>query len=96
MTVFECVKDARAAMRYVRSHAPELGIDPDKIVFNGATAGGHLAAATAMFDGVDHADDDLTLSCRPDAMVLFSPVIDTSAVGYGQAKIGERWKELWC
>src|SRR5262249_36485636 len=29
-TVFECVKDARSAVRYVRRHAAELGIDPDR------------------------------------------------------------------
>lgn len=94
VTVFECAKDARAALRYIRAHATELGIDPAKIVANGASAGGHLAAATAMFDGVDHADEDLKVSCRPDALVLFSPVIDTSKEGYGNAKIGERWQEL--
>ncbi|MBX7211807.1 MAG: exo-alpha-sialidase [Verrucomicrobiaceae bacterium] len=94
VSVFECVKDARAAVRYVRAHAEELGIDSHKIIVNGASAGGHLAAATAMFDGVDHADEDLRVSCRPDALVLFSPVIDTSSEGYGNAKIGERWQEL--
>ncbi len=94
VTVFECVKDARAALRYVRAHAAELGVDPHKIIANGASAGGHLAAATALFDGVDHADEDLNVSCHPDALVLFSPVIDTSLEGYGNAKIGERWQEL--
>ena len=54
-TVFDCVKDSRSAMRYVRAHAAELGIDPQKIVANGGSAGGHLAAGTALFDGVDEA-----------------------------------------
>lgn len=94
VSVFDCVKYARAALRYVRAHAAELGIDPNKIIANGASAGGHLAAATAMFDGVDHADENLSVSCRPDALVLFSPVIDTSMEGYGNAKIGESWKDL--
>lgn len=93
-TVFECVKDARAAVRYIRAHAEELGVDPQKIIANGASAGGHLAAATAMFDGVDDADEALKVSCHPNALVLFSPVIDTSLEGYGNAKLGERWKEL--
>ncbi|WP_218033036.1 exo-alpha-sialidase [Brevifollis gellanilyticus] len=94
VTVFECVKDARAAVRYVRAHAAELGVDPDKIIVNGSSAGGHLAAATAMFDGVDHKNEKLEVSCHPNALVLFSPVIDTSLEGYGYAKIGEKWKEL--
>ncbi|WP_166647225.1 exo-alpha-sialidase [Prosthecobacter fusiformis] len=94
LTVFDCVKDARAALRYVRTHAAEFGIDPNKIIANGASAGGHLAAATALFPGVDHEDENLLISCRPDAMILFSPVIDTSSEGYGHAKIGDRWEEL--
>lgn len=94
VSVFDCVKDARAAMRYVRAHAKELGIDPGRIVSNGASAGGHLAAAVAMFDGVDAKGDDLAVSCVPDAMILFSPVIDTSSEGYGNAKIGAKWKDL--
>lgn len=93
-TVFDCVKDARSSVRYLRSHAAELGIDPGKILVSGGSAGGHLAAATALFDGVNEETDDLKVSCRPDAMVLLFPVIDTSAAGYGQAKIGDRWQEL--
>ena len=93
VTVFDCVKDARSAMRHVRSHAAELGIDPQKIVVNGASAGGHLAAATAMFP-VDEVGEDTSVSCMPNAMVLFSPVIDTSKEGYGNAKVGQQWKEL--
>jgi acetyl esterase/lipase len=93
-TVFDCVKDARSSLRYVRAHAAELGIDPAKIVVSGGSAGGHLAASTALFDTVNEETDDLAVSCRPDAMILLFPVIDTSAEGYGQAKIGERWREL--
>ena len=94
VTVFDCVKDARSSVRYVRAHAAELGIDPDRIVVSGGSAGGHLAVATAMFDEVNEDSDDLSVSCAPNALVLLFPVIDTSAEGYGQAKIGERWEEL--
>jgi len=93
-TVFDCVKDARSSVRYVRAHATELGIDPDKIVVSGGSAGGHLSASTALFDEVNEDSDDLTVSCRPDAMILLFPVIDTSKEGYGNEKIGERWQEL--
>jgi acetyl esterase/lipase len=94
VTVFDCVKDARSSMRHVRAHAAELGIDPQKIVASGGSAGGHLAAATALFDGVNEATDDLKVSPAPNAMVLLFPVIDTSTEGYGNAKIGERWQEI--
>ncbi len=93
-TVFDCVKDARSALRYVRSHAADFGIDPQKIVVNGGSAGGHLAAGTALFDGVDDAGDDMSVSCVPNAMVLYFPVIDTSSDGYGNKKIGSQWREI--
>jgi acetyl esterase/lipase len=93
-TVFDCVKDSRSAMRYVRAHAAELGIDPQKIIANGGSAGGHLAAGTALFDGVDEAGEDTSVSSTPNALVLYFPVIDTSAEGYGAAKIGARWREI--
>jgi acetyl esterase/lipase len=93
-TVFDCVKDGRSAIRYVRSHADELKIDPTKIIVSGGSAGGHVAASTALFDGVDEAGEATDVSCVPNAMVLLFPVIDTSKAGYGNAKIGDRWREL--
>lgn len=92
-TVFDCVKDVRSAIRYVRAHASELGIDPGKIIVSGGSAGGHLAASTAMFD-VNEDGDELNISPTPNALVLLFPVIDTSAEGYGNARIGERWQEI--
>jgi acetyl esterase/lipase len=94
VSVFDCVKDARSAMRYIRAHAAEIGIDPQKIIVSGGSAGGHLAVATALFDQVNEEGDDLAVSASPNALVLLFPVIDTSKEGYGQAKIGERWQEL--
>jgi acetyl esterase/lipase len=94
VTVFDCVKDARSAVRYIRSHAGELGIDPDKIIVSGGSAGGHLAAATAMFDAVNEDGEDAKVSSTPNALILLFPVIDTSKEGYGNTRIGERWKEL--
>ena len=93
-TVFDCVRDARSAVRFLRKHANQLGVDPDRIVAQGNSAGAHLAVGTALFDGVDEPGEDLTISSRPDALVLFSPVLDTSPDGYGQAMIGERWRVL--
>jgi len=93
-TVFDCVKDGRSAMRYIRAHAAELGIDPKRIVVSGGSAGGHVAASTALFDGVDEPADNVKISSVPNAMVLYFPVIDTSAEGYGNKLIGARWQEI--
>jgi acetyl esterase len=94
VTPFECVKDGRSALRYVRAHAAELGIDPNKIAAHGGSAGGHVAAGTALFEGVDEPGDDIKISPVPNALVLHFPVIDTSKEGYGSGKIGARWREI--
>ncbi|HSH95485.1 MAG TPA: alpha/beta hydrolase [Roseimicrobium sp.] len=94
VTVFDCVHDARSAARYIKEHAAELGVDADKLIVNGGSAGGHLAAATAMFDAFNDPSDNLKTSPTPVAMVLNYPVIDTSEEGYGFKKIGARWKEI--
>ncbi len=94
VSVFDCVKDARSTMRYLKAHASEFGIDAEKIIVSGGSAGGHLAAATALFDQVNEEGENVSTSTTPAALVLLFPVIDTSKEGYGQAKIGERWQEL--
>jgi len=91
LTVFDCDKDGRSAIRYVRKHARDLGIDPDKIIVSGGSAGGQIAAGTELFDGLDDQTDDLGVSCRPNALVLYYPVIDTSPQGYGYYDIGKNW-----
>jgi acetyl esterase len=95
LTPFECVQDVKSAIRYLKTHAAEMGIDPEKIVVSGGSAGGHLAVATALFEAVNDPQDDLKVSTMPAGMVLLFPVIDTSAeIGYGNALLGERWKEI--
>ncbi len=71
----KCVEDAKSAIRWVRANADKLGIDPDKIIASGGSAGGHLAAATALLDGFDAKDDDLKVSCKPNALVLYNPAL---------------------
>jgi acetyl esterase/lipase len=94
VTPFDCVKDGRSAMRFLKAHATELGIDPQKIIAAGGSAGAHVAAGTALFEGVDDEGDDRNIPCEPAALVLYYPVIDTSSEGYGQKKCGERWSEI--
>ena len=93
-SVFDCVKDGRSAVRYVRAHAAELGIDPQKIIVSGGSAGGHVAGGTALFDGIDEAGEDTTVSPVPNALILLFPVIDTSAEGYGHARLGANWAQI--
>lgn len=66
------VGDAVDAMRWIRLHAAELGIDPTRIAVVGGSAGGHLALSTAMFGAAD-AEDRRSI---PDLLLLFYPCVD--------------------
>lgn len=91
VTVFDAVIDSRDALRYLRTHARELNIDPARLVACGGSAGGHLAAGLVLFT-----DDTpgATATPPPAALMLFNPVIDTSKAGYGQARIGPDWQKI--
>ena len=93
-TVFDSVSDVRSAIRFIKSNSDDLGIDANRLVISGGSAGGHLAAATAMFSEVNDPADDLGVDPKPNALVLLFPVIDTSEEGYGQRKIGVDWAQL--
>lgn len=89
VTPDQCVEDARSAVRWLRSNAAELGIDPAKLIASGGSAGGHLAACTMIADSVDAVGDDLTISTIPQAMVLYNPVLDFTHEAI-LARLGDR------
>ena len=81
-------RDAMQAMQFVRAHAEALGIDPDRIAAAGGSAGGHLAAAVATVEGFESTAPGLSgISPRPNALILFNPVLDTTRKGYGSRQI---------
>ena len=88
---FESVKDAKSAIRYLRQHAETLGVDANRIVASGGSAGGHLAAACFTNASLNESSDDLAISAKPNALVLFNPVIDNGKDGYGFERIGENY-----
>ncbi|MFI3292628.1 MAG: GDSL-type esterase/lipase family protein [Rikenellaceae bacterium] len=92
-TPFESVMDAKSAVRWVRANKKMLGIDPNKIVTSGGSAGGHVAACTAIIEGVED-DSNLKVSSVPNAMILFNPVVNTTSEGYGANKLVGRETEL--
>ncbi len=75
-TPIEAVEDAKSAIRWLRAHAADLGIDAHRIVGAGGSAGGHLAACAALCDGFEAPGEDKAISSRPDLLVLFNPVLD--------------------
>jgi len=66
------IEDAKDAMRYVREHAAELGVNPDMLVAGGGSAGGHLAVATALTPDPE-SDAPKKISCKPNLLLLYNP-----------------------
>jgi len=91
----DCVADAKSAVRWLRTHAARLGLDPQRIAAAGGSAGGHIAAAT-LVPGPDEPGKATTVSCRPDALVLFNPGLVLAPLdgytptGFGTALSAER------
>ena len=72
------LQDAQRAMRFIRGHAAQFGLDPARIGVMGFSAGGHLAARLATrFDLKTYTplDDTDNTSARPDIAALGYPVI---------------------
>jgi acetyl esterase/lipase len=78
------LQDAQRALKIIRSQAAIWGIQRDKIGIQGSSAGGHLAtlAGTAREDLSRIKDVLDTVSCRPDFMILVSPVIDMGSYAH--------------
>lgn len=89
-----CCADAKSAMRYVRAHAEAWGIDPNRIAAAGGSAGGHLAAFTALVDGQDDAKDDKKISCKPNALILFNPVFDNGPGQWGHVRVKAKYRDF--
>jgi acetyl esterase/lipase len=87
-TVADAVRDCRSALRYVRAHAAALGVDPGRIAVAGDSAGGHLAAALGTLPDLSHPDDDLRVSGRPDAMLLYNPIVDLTEADWIRYAVG--------
>ncbi len=73
--IVDCVRDAKSAIRWVRANAKRLGIDPNRIAAGGGSAGGHLAAAASVVEGLEETGENLKVSSRPNALVLFNPAL---------------------
>lgn len=79
------LREAAAAMRYIRDHADAYEIDPHKVAALGFSAGGHLCGCLGtLFDSPEVADIGAAELIRPDALCLCYPV----AVSWGRTHEG--------
>lgn len=79
--------DARRAVRTVRAHVAEWGVDPAKVGIIGFSAGGHLASLVTTrfadtFPEHENRDEVDQLSARPDFSMLIYPVISMTEIGH--------------
>ena len=93
-TPFDAVEDAKSAVRWIRTHAKTLGIKKNKLVAAGGSAGGHLAASTAIVPGYENPGENLKISSKPNALILFNPVINTLPEGYGSERLGDKAESI--
>ncbi|MDF1741530.1 MAG: alpha/beta hydrolase [Verrucomicrobiales bacterium] len=91
-TPLDAFADCRLAIQFVRHHAERMRIDPDKVIAVGAAAGANMAASAALSKSrkkVKPGDDEITaLSCKPNGLILFSPIIDVYKDRYGYDQFG--------
>lgn len=68
-----CVMDGKTVVRWVKQHAEELGIDPEKIVVSGASAGGHISVLQMMDETFNNPADPAAINTDVQAFVLLCP-----------------------
>jgi acetyl esterase/lipase len=93
-TPFQSLEDAKSSIRFIRKNADVFHIYKDSLIACGASAGGQLAAATAVIKGYNDPNDDTAFNAKPNILVLFNPVIDNGPAGYGYDRIGEAYKSF--
>ena len=82
--ITEILKDMHRSVRYIRFHAKDYNIDPDRIGIYGASAGGHLSLmqGTAGKQGNSNAKDAVEkVSSRVQAVACFFPPTDFLTYG---------------
>ena len=89
-----CVEDGKSAIRWVRAHAKAYGIDPDRLGAGGGSAGGHVAAATGTTKGFEAEGENLSVSSKPAALVLFNPVYNNGPGQYGHDRVEAYWQQI--
>ncbi|MCP5396034.1 MAG: alpha/beta hydrolase [Sphingomonadaceae bacterium] len=86
----DSMKDAASAWITIRSKAGEYNLALDQMSAGGGSAGGHLAATLAM----DTPLRETPILPKPNALILFNPVIDNGPDGYGHSRVSAYWRNF--
>ncbi len=70
-----CITDAKSAIRWVKQHSEELGIDPMKVITGGGSAGGHISMLATTNPGLNDPADPKEIDTSVAAYLLFNPAL---------------------
>lgn len=68
-----CVTDAKTAIRWFKLNADQLGVDPNRIITGGGSAGGHISALATMNPGLNDPADPEEIDTSVVAYLWFNP-----------------------
>jgi acetyl esterase len=68
-----CITDAKSAIRWFKQHAGELGVDPQRIITGGGSAGGHVSVLATTNAGLNDPADPAEIDTSVVAYLLFNP-----------------------
>jgi dienelactone hydrolase len=82
-----CIIDAKSAIRWYKQNAKELGIDPDRIIGGGGSAGGHIVLVATNNPGLNDPQDDTSIDTSVVAYLLFNPAVNNRKGGIIDSEI---------
>jgi len=68
-----CIAEAKSAIRWCKSHAEELGVDPERVITGGGSAGGHVSVLATLNPGLNDPSDPTDIDTSVVAYLLFNP-----------------------
>jgi acetyl esterase len=74
-----CITDGKSAIRWMKQHAAELGVDPNRIIAGGGSAGGHIAVLATLTPELDDPNDPKDIDTKVVALLLFNPAFQASS-----------------
>ncbi len=73
-----CVIDAKSAIRWFKEHAAELGLDPERVIAGGGSAGGHISALATMNADINDPSDNIGTNTGVVAYLWFNPAFSAN------------------